>query len=711
MFQTVAFIGGQPAPTSARILEAFWGEKMTLQEFISLLKKVRKNGAGYTALCPAHDDQQRSLSVEESGSRILVKCFAGCDAQTIVSALGIRLKDLFADPKQSKAASNFQSKKIVAVYDYADESGEILYQNVRYEPKDFRQRKPNGAGGYHYSLNGTRRVPYRLPELAEAVRRGADVWLCEGEKDADVLKGSDLVATNHKNWQAEFNYLLKGRKAVIFQDHDRAGEEFAKKAAKMIFRDAKAVKIVDCFSNEPLPDKHGKDVSDYLQTHGFDELLEVVRNTPDWKPLDNEETSLQCDEANLKVVCLSDVEAEEIEWLWKPFIPVGEFTIIEGIEGLGKSWIGCALACAVADGKRLPFSDDQPIEASNVLMLSAEDSLSHTVKPRLLSMQANLDRIFALDEVFSLDNPKDLIRFEAVIAEYEPKLVIIDPLFSYTGGKNLNQESDSRPIARKLIAIAQRFDCAIGGVRHLGKAKGNGDARAAGLGSVAWRASARSVLLVGRDEETGEKAICQTKNNLAEESKIAVGFEIENGKFYWKAEPSRLTKEKMLAQPKDGEIKAEQTEATSFLREALRDGERQSKDIEKEAKEAGITQYAVRKARAILNVESFKKGGNFGGERVWFMRLPSLENADADTEDVDSSDPRLLQSNQSNNPTYSNSLAEEVENVFNQHLQPAQTTSSNGLVPNIRMKADCKCGADGFVGETCGKCGETLIPF
>ena len=424
-----------------------------------------------------------------------------------------------------------------------------------------------------------------------------------------------------------------------------------------------------------------------------------------------DKTGSKSEDQGLKVVCLSDVVAEKTVWLWNPYVPVGEFTIVEGVEGLGKSWIGCALASAVAEGKMLPFNGSEPIAPGNVLMLSAEDSLSHTVKPRLVSMNAKLDSIFALDEVFSLDNPLDLIKFKAVIAEYEPKLVIIDPLFSYTGGKNLNTESDSRPLARKLIAIAQSFDCAIVGVRHIGKAKGNGDARAAGLGSVAWRASARSVLMVGRDEETGEKALCQTKNNLAEESKISVGFEIENGKFYWKSMPSNLTKEKMLAQPKDAETKAEQTEAVAFLREMLRDGDKDSKDIEKEAKGAGITSYAIKKAKLALNVKSFKKGGTFGGEKGWVMRLPAPEESYVAAEGADRTAFRPLQSNHSDKTSYSNDLAESVEHGNNQPLQQFKTTSSNGLVPNIQMEDVCQCGATGIVGEFCGRCGSQLIPF
>ncbi len=672
---------------------------LKMKDILPLLTNLRPTGNGYTSRCPSHDDNKNSLALGEgTNGKILLKCHAGCSFQSIIASLNVSIN------------GNGNHNKIEAIHDYTDESGKLLYQNVRCEGKEFRWRHFDKNGREVWNLTGVRRVPYRLAKLA-TLPAHSDFFLAEGEKDADTITGSGLITTNHKNWRAEFNYLLKGKRVVIFQDHDKTGVALAEKAARMILPDAKAVKIVDCFADEPLPDKHGKDVSDYLETHSFEELKNLCNQTQDWTPINNEKITNAPDEGGLKVICLSDVEAEEIEWMWKPYIPVGEFTIVEGAEGLGKSWFGCALACAVADGKRLPFSDNEPVEPSNVLMLSAEDSLSHTVKPRLLSMRASLERIFAIDEVFSFSDSKDLIKFEAVIIEYEPKLVIIDPIFSYTGSKNLNQESESRPIARKLIEIAQKYNCAIIGVRHIGKAKGNGEARAAGLGSIAWRASARSVLLVGNDQETGEKGICQTKNNLAEEAKTVVGFEIKNGQFLWKDAPSQLTKEKMLAQPKNDEAKAENTKAVAFLSEALRGGERLSTDVDKEAKESGITLYALRKARTTLNVRSIKKGGNFGGEQGWFMRLPITENDDSQTEEAESSDSRHLQSNQSSNTSYNNGLAEDVEKNTNSHLQPVPPTSSNDLVPCIRMPTLCKCGADGFVGEICAGCETIVIPF
>lgn len=429
----------------------------------------------------------------------------------------------------------------------------------------------------------------------------------------------------------------------------------------------------------------------------------VVKSISDWLNLETGAQvgiSLVPDEASFRVVCMKDVEAKEIEWVWEPFLPVGEFTILEGIEGLGKSWFACALATAVAAGGTLPFNNSEPVGPANVLLLSAEDSLSHTVKPRLVSMGANLERIFAINGVFSFDNAADLIRFEGCVAKYRPALVVIDPMFSYTGGKNLNTESDSRPIARQLIAIAQKHNCAILGIRHIGKSKGNGDPRNAGLGSISWRASARSVLLIGEDVDSGEKAFCQTKNNLAEQAKISVGFEIIDGRFLFNSKPSLLTKERMLAQPRDAETKADQIQAVEFLQEALRDGERPSKELEKEAKELGITNYFFRKAKSIVGVRSIKRGGNFGGDKVWYLRAEGFETT---TEEAAKQQSRHLQSNGSNKASYGNGLAEGVGIMLR---EPVQQPLPPELIENRRLTMTCTCGELGYSGQSCRDCGD-----
>lgn len=658
------------------------------------LANVRKSGSGYSARCPSHDDRRNSLSLKrgDNGTAMLF-CHAGCSYQDIMSAINL--------PEPVTGAKKPGVEE--AVFDYTDENGEVLYQNVRFARKEFRQRHFDASGKAVWGLNGTRRVPYRLPNLAEAAA-GSLICMAEGEKDADRLASIGLIATNHKVWRPEFNHLLKGRDVVIFCDHDHPGIAAAEKVLGTILADAGTVKVIDCFENQPVPDKHGRDVSDYLDANDPGSLLSLIENAAFSESLKG-----TCNPAGLRVIRMSDVVAQEVNWLWKPFIPIGEFTIMEGIEGLGKSWASCAIAHAVAGGHRLPFDGDTMVEAANVLLLSAEDSLGHTVKPRLISLGADMNKIFAVDAVFSLHESEHLKRFEDVVERYRPRLVVLDPMFSFTGNRDLNKESDSRPIAQKLIALAQKYDCAIVGIRHVGKSKGNGDARNAGLGSVAWRASARSVLLVGRDEETGERAICQTKSNLAEESKVAVGFEIGSCGFGWKSDPSRLTKERMLAQPKNEDAKAEQSEAEAFLTDFLRDGERPSKDVEKEARELGIASYSLRKARKNLGILSAKKGGNFGGDNRWMLKLPETaqnpKGVDLVLEDVGRTEIRHLQQSASIKTSYSNGLAEDAELETSQHLQVGASKSS------IKNEAYCDCGSLGIASKKCADCGEIIISF
>ncbi len=309
---------------------------MNLQEILSRLQNVKRNGSQYTARCPAHPDKENSLGISETSDKILLNCFAGCETNNIVSALDIGLKDLFNEAKPTKAANDFQSKKIVAVYDYADEHGEILYQNVRFETKDFRQRKPNGRGdGFDYSLNGARRVPYRLPELIEAVGEGADIFLCEGEKDADNVRTLGLAATNFKNWKPEFNGFIKEVNVVLLIDHDKSGVKQSNDACKIISASAASVKVVDLFQDEPLPEKHGKDFSDWFenaQRNGLsneeiaEKLCIFADNADAWQPIDADVADAES---------ASDFEETEI----KPF-PVPSEKCFHGLAGEYVQMIG-----------------------------------------------------------------------------------------------------------------------------------------------------------------------------------------------------------------------------------------------------------------------------------------------------------------------------------------------------------------------------------
>lgn len=353
----------------------------------------------------------------------------------------------------------------------------------------------------------------------------------------------------------------------------------------------------------------------------YDEIL-IAEGLPSEHLPSKKKANEKKDDAPLRVVCLADVVATVVRWLWFPYIPLGKLTILDGEEGIGKSWLLCAIIGRITQGELLPFALESM--QGTVLMLSgSEDGLADTIKPRLIALSADCTKVFAIDEPFVFDE-KGLIKLAALMAEYKPLLVIIDPLFDYvTAVTNINTDNQTRAVTKPLRELAERFGCAIVAVRHIGKAKGNGEARAAGLGGIGIRASGRSGLLVGCDpKDRSKRAIVLTKSNLADVNEAkAVGFTIENGKFYWLKE-SNLTAEKILARLESEEEQDEQNEAFVFLREALSDGEKLAYDIAREGEKLGLSEKRLRTARRHLKVKIRREGFGKGSKSYW--SLPTI---------------------------------------------------------------------------------------
>ena len=213
----------------------------------------------------------------------------------------------------------------------------------------------------------------------------------------------------------------------------------------------------------------------------------------------------------LKMIRMSEVQSQEIEWLWYPFIPYGKLTIIQGDPGDGKTTMVLNLAAKLSKGEALD-KNMKVTEPVNVIYQTAEDGLADTVKPRLELAGADCERIIVIDES---DKSLSMVdeRLEEAIVRTGARLLILDPIQAYLGGgMDMNRANEAREMTKKLSAMAERTGCAVILVGHMNKGSG---AKAAyrGIGSIDFFAIARSVLLVGRvPNDSSIRAIVQIKN-------------------------------------------------------------------------------------------------------------------------------------------------------------------------------------------------------
>lgn len=246
-----------------------------INSFLDLLSGVKKTANGHDAKCPAHDDQHASMSVSEADNGgIVVYCHAGCEPTVIMSSVGLTMRDLA--PNGAANAHRKQNRRIVATYPYLDKLGTLVYEIVRYEPKDFRARRPDGQGGWIHNLEGVERVLYRLPALLDAIAREEDIYIVEGEKDADRLAALGIAATCNPGgagkWRDSYSKSLEGATRVfVVSDNDSAGRKHAVEVARSIGQDCCAI-----LELPGLPPKG--DASDWIAAGGTREQLESLAN-------------------------------------------------------------------------------------------------------------------------------------------------------------------------------------------------------------------------------------------------------------------------------------------------------------------------------------------------------------------------------------------------------------------------------------------------
>jgi putative DNA primase/helicase len=598
---------------------------------LSRLERVRpKAGGGWIARCPAHDDRANSLSIDLNGSRdVLLKCFAGCPTDDVVKAMNLTMAALFAtsgagprsSPRSSLVGDAANLKpQIVATYDYADSQGALLYQVVRYEPKDFRQRRPDGKGGWIWRMKDVPLLLYRRPQITgrEAV------LVVGGEKDADALWALGLPATTNSGGETKWGEVHTQQltaagvsRVVIIPDNDETGRKHADLVARSCTAAGITVRVLE------LPDVPAKgDVSDYLQSHSREDLIGLLKAAPAWVPPANEPDSPTA-AAGPVVVCMADVQPEAIAWVWPQRLARGKLTLLLGDPGVGKSTLTLDLIARITQGSAWPDGGSAP--AGNVVLLACEDGLADTVRPRLDRQGANPRRVLALQAVrdehgqerhFSLE--RDLLQLRAVIDQHAPVALVIDPVSAYFGTeRDSYKDTEVRAVLSPLVLLAEQTGTAIWGLVHPTKASQQKSLYRV-MGSQGFAATARIVLGAGKDPQDERRCFLMgIKENICRRA-ATLAYEIGmDERLVWSTDPVHgITADSVMSgqavMPDE-----DRDEAADFLRELLADGPLSTSDVERAGKGSGWSMPQLRRAQKRAGVRPEKLGFRGG----WHWRL------------------------------------------------------------------------------------------
>ena len=309
------------------------------------------------------------------------------------------------------------------------------------------------------------------------------------------------------------------------------------------------------------------------------------------------------------VVRMADVDPVEVEWVWHPYIPRGKLTLLEGDPGQGKSWIALGIAAALSVGYGLPGKDKTTLP-SRVLVMTAEDGLDDTVRPRLDSMGADVTRVYACESVDPFDED-GLEVLETRAAELRPDLIVVDPLVAYIGARvDIHRANQTRAVLSRLASIADQTQSAILAIRHLNKSSG-GKAIYRGLGSIDFTAAVRSVLLVGQDpDDTANGAVVHIKSNLAPRGG-SLGYRLSPSDGFTWTGPSSITADELL-----GTVEGPAS-VNEFLLGELAEGERPSTEILAAGVEQGYSRGALQRAQKRLGITAKRVGFGRGGQWFW----------------------------------------------------------------------------------------------
>jgi hypothetical protein len=632
------------------------GRREYVDKVIQRLPQGKWVGREYRAPCPAHGGDGLNLTVNAGDDgRALLKCWSsGCSYQAIAEALGFQSHELMPANTEQLHQANHNGKvkaktvhptferaaqaaawslnqnhsgaslRHTGTWSYRNRRGSEYARVLRFdtddgEIKDYRPVHING-GGWSLGDPPGGWLPYRVNELPEQ----GDIWLVEGEKAADALWAHDIPATTsahgckapHKtNWAT-----LASRQVVAWPDNHEAGRSYIDKVAQLLAKLDKpaSVQVID----PPAGIPNGGDAVDYIDAgHDAEAIVSLAENAKPVTPTASGDAG-ESSAPGAILTRLADVQPESIRWLWPQRIALGKLTLIAGDPGLGKSFLTLDLASRVSTGKGWPDDPATTYQPGDVVLLSAEDDLQDTIRPRLDAAGADVNCISAIEAVRDLDgqgNPtermpdlsRDVRHVEAELAKLpDPRLVVIDPISAYMGNVDSHKNADVRGALAPLSQLASKHELAVVAVTHL--RKGEGQAIHRTMGSLAYVAAARAAWAVTRDEnDEARRLFVPIKNNLGNDRQ-GFAFKLDDtGRqapaVSWEAEPVDMTADDAIGEAsKPGPEPKAREQAEQWLREQLADGPRPMKELEEQAEADGHSKGTLKRARREMPIESYQ---------------------------------------------------------------------------------------------------------
>ena len=515
-----------------------------VENVLKRLHKVRRAGNQWDAACPCRaDDNNPSVSVGEGADgRALIHCHRGdgCDTTQICDALGLTINDLFPPPEEPRQQG---PGRLEDTYDYLDADGELVFQVLRYRDADgkktFRQRQPDGRGGWDWKTSGLEKPLYRLPDVLATAAAGGVVVVCEGEKDVHALERAGYVATtnpggaggpNQSKWLPQYTRALEGARVVIVCDNDEPGWRHARAVAASLT----AAGIEHRLKAPPVPHK---DVADLLGVGGT--VADLVDLTDDADvPVERlEEPVSETDEFSSILVALQELATRDLEpeakiarargllstagegparnpgrlvrwttlinetdddgydWLIPGMLERQERVMIVAAEGVGKTMLARQVAILAGAGVH-PFTLGRmrPVKTLFVDLENPERIIRRTSRKILGALhrayESNADpeaHLWVKPDGINLLKPTDRMLLEEQIEKIEPELLVLGPLYkAFIDPGNRTAEATAIEVALILDEIRTTYGCALWLEHHapLGNSLSARDLRP--MGSAVW---------------------------------------------------------------------------------------------------------------------------------------------------------------------------------------------------------------------------------